>query len=63
MKKEFELDDTIKIVGCINIIGKEPKNKPYLAFSINSKVAFMKDQDIERFAVNILKVLKSKKLK
>lgn len=49
----------------IKIIGKEPNNKPYVAidFMHHNGVYIIPDKDLERFAVNILKALKSDKLK
>lgn len=74
MKTEFELDFPDSQVrvhgvkGVASIIGEEPGNKPYVSISITTSKpcnpsAFIKDKDLERFAVNILKALKSKKLK
>jgi hypothetical protein len=71
MKTVFELDHGLHERATIQIIGKEHDNKPYVA--INGKVGvpaglkdfsfFIKDKDLERFAVNILKAIKSKKLR
>lgn len=52
------LDDKIKIIG------GAPKNHVYVAIETNGlHYHFIQDKDLERFAVNILKALKSKKLK
>ncbi len=48
------------------IIGDRAKDeKPYVSINPyqNSNPVFIADKDLERFAVNILKALKSKKLK
>jgi|CXWL01.1.fsa_nt_gi hypothetical protein len=77
MKTEFELDEYKRAKGemtggSIYIIGKLPKWKPYIAIKVYHKNAegkvdhrglFIKDKDIEKFAVNILKSIGSKKLK
>lgn len=71
MKIKFDLDYNSaypKLTGVINIIGKNPVNPPYLSISFHKKgnqVAhgWVKDKDLERLAVNILKALNSKKLK
>lgn len=53
----------------VHIIGRSPKDKPYVSINVHGlKEATMAsgwipDEDLERFAVNILKALKSKKLK
>jgi len=69
--KQYELDknDAYPEVtrSFMNIIGKRPNDRPYLSVTFcNEKgqfaYAWMKDKDLERFAVNILKALKSKKL-
>ncbi len=54
--------------GIINIIGTLPESKPYLSISFQHKGnqiagGWIADKDLERFAVNILKSLKSKHLK
>lgn len=71
MKTEFELqafmggawiDSGFKI----EIIGNRPEHKPYISIEFgasSSQTHIMKDKDTERFAVNILKALKSKRLK
>lgn len=51
----------------LNIIVKEPKDRPYLSVTLQSNGhlvgnSWMEDKDLEMFAVNILKALKSKKL-
>lgn len=67
MKTEFELDTQFFIDRghSVTIIGEAPDYKPYVGFH-NVKgdtIGWIKDKDLERFAVNILKALKSKKLK
>jgi hypothetical protein len=71
MKTEFDLmiprsDGDIKSGFTLNIIGQEPNNKPHLSVDFGSagrsKVYVLADKDLERFAVNILKALKSKHL-
>jgi hypothetical protein len=51
----------------IEIIGKVPENDPYVVIHVNTYDihidAWIPDKDLERFAVNILKALGSKKLK
>lgn len=72
MKTEFELDATfptgskatVSIIGAGNLL----KWKPYVSFRIKTPNAVhvsgcIQDKDLERFAVNILKALKSDKLK
>ena len=52
--------------GVISIIGKAPHEKPYVTILVSGtegRTICIKDKDLERFAVNILKALKSKKLK
>lgn len=67
-KTEFELETIvgpeIQVVPHfkISIIGKRPENNPYVAIHINQRYYFIQDRDLERFAVNILKALGSKKL-
>lgn len=51
----------------IKIIGQAPSNKPYVNIEVVSMagvrtVLGIQDKDLERFAVNILKALGSKKL-
>lgn len=65
MKTEFELDaHKADYTGSkIKIIGKAPKHKPYVTIALtNRDTLFIEDKDLERFAINILKALKSKKL-
>ena len=50
-------------VASLEIIGERPRNKPYLSIGKCSEQVFIKDSELELFAVNILKALKSKKLK
>lgn len=42
---------------------KKRKGDPYVSIEINGVNMLIKDKDLERFAVNILKALKTKKLK
>lgn len=70
MKTEFDLmvpqsSGDRKSGFVLKIIGQEPKNKPYVSvdFMHSGGVYVIPDKDLERFAVNILKALKSKKLK
>ena len=70
MKISFELEPNSARPGqrgLLNIIGKRPDNPPYLSVSFQKygneiAHAWLPDKDLERFAVNILKALKSKKL-
>lgn len=69
-KTQFELvdSDDKSVVGNALIIGREPNYKPYVSLKLygkvdNSHYGFVADKDLERFAVNILKAIKSKKLK
>lgn len=67
MKTEFELEDVMTTKGTISIIGTRPKNSPYVSIDITSKEpsvrTYIKDKDLERFAVNILKALKKYPIK
>lgn len=67
MKTVFELDcHRAELKGStIAIIGKKPRYKPYVSITLPGKLGsiFIEDKDLERFAVNILKSLNSKKLK
>lgn len=71
MKTDFELEATMshptrieKTSNLIRIIGQAPKNAPYVVIEISHLTSmFIQDKDLERFAVNILKTLKSKHLK
>lgn len=64
MKTHFDLDNggDKKRKGQIKIIGVYPKYKPYVSVEINGVDMWIKDKDLERFAVNILKAIRSKKL-
>lgn len=64
MKTHFDLDNGGDKTrnGQIKIIGAHPKYKPYVSIDVNGVNMWVKDKDLERFAVNILKALKSKKL-
>ncbi len=76
MKTQFELEEYKRCNeitgGTINIIGNAPKWKSYVEITvyhknkegkIDHRDLFIKDKDLERFAVNILKALNSKHLK
>lgn len=69
MKTEFTLEqmqgaETWNSFTQIKIIGKAPEHKPYVVITSGSDDdLFIKDEDLERFAVNILKALNSKRLK
>jgi hypothetical protein len=67
MKTEFEVyelrNGKKETCGTLSIIGTQPDFKPYVSMKTTSNLSFMRDQDLERFAVNILKALKSKRLK
>ncbi len=73
MKIEFKLDAPMTYIqkATARIIGGSQNTKPYVAIdiirrgSVNWKdtSVFIQDKDLERFAVNILKALKSKRLK
>lgn len=75
MKTKFELDGVSVRNSCevkewggnIRLIGRSPLHKPYVSISISHEKTtfggFIQDKDLERFAVNILKALKSKRLK
>jgi hypothetical protein len=70
MKTAFLLENNSsypKQRGYVNIIGKRPDNPPYVSISFYHEGdqishGWIADKDIERFAVNILKAIKSKKL-
>lgn len=70
MKTEFELEVSSSPSGIrksgftMKIIGQQPKHKPYVSiyFGVN-QCYVIPDKDLEKFAVNILKALKSKHLK
>lgn len=71
MKTKFKLERTdvvgFKDDGFINIIGTRPKHSPYVSIIIGDPIdaepRFIKDNELELLAVNILKALKSKHLK
>jgi hypothetical protein len=70
LKTEFELEyatgGSIKVKSglMIRIIGSAPDNQPYVSIELGRDANyFIKDSDLELFAVNILKALKSKRLK
>lgn len=76
MKTEFTLDASLTwVIGNKNgfgkakatIIGKAPENKPYVSITLTNDVntladIYIKDKDLELFAVNILKALNSKRV-
>jgi hypothetical protein len=62
MKTKFDLEnvgDQNPLVGSIEIIGKSPKNFPYVSINDtkNSSCGFLRDKDRKTFAVNLLKAL------
>lgn len=67
MKTEFELEHATRSPSSwrIKIVGTKPKSLPYVSIWNLDNVAplFIQDKDLERFAINILKALKSKHLK
>lgn len=65
MKTEFRLEHADKMMSSffIKIIGKKPKHKPYVTIGDDVQSFFIPDEDLERFAINILTALKSKRLK
>lgn len=71
MKTKFELDCVTIATGesenRAEIIGFVPDSKPYVHISISklgkTMAGCIKDKDLERFSVNILKAIKSKRLK
>ncbi len=65
MKTHFDLDGggNKERKGQIKIIGYLPEYKPYVSIEMNGIDMWIKDKDLERFAVNILKAIKSKKIK
>ncbi len=74
MKTEFELelgagDEKAGHSMQIKIIGKKPDNLPYVAVygktspGATQVSGWIADKDMEQFGVNILKAIKSKKLK
>lgn len=66
MKTEFRLEHANKKLSAvyIKIVGTRPDYKPYVSIW-NDDLAplFIADEDLEILAVNILKAIKSKKLK
>lgn len=69
MKTEFELEnlssnESSLITGNIKIMGAKPKSSPYVVIEVKEiPYLFIKDKDLELFAINILKALNSKRLK
>lgn len=72
-KTQFELEGLGgDCSGAIEIVGARPEHKPYVVINLTSnlkngatilRTAEINRPDLERFAVNILKALNSKKLK
>ncbi len=72
MKTEFQLDSHLADLSRskISIVGTKPDSKPYVRIELpnlenvtsTNTCLFILDKDLERFAVNILKALKSKYL-
>lgn len=72
MKTEFQLEFVQTTNGKTEVVMTKNKveikvpnnNKPYVVITMaDDYYYFIQDRDLERFAVNILKALKSKKLK
>ena len=74
MKTEFNCEVSLSYVSGRNgtakakIIGKAPEDKPYLAITVCNETntladIWLPDKDVERFAVNILVAIGSKRLK
>lgn len=65
MKTLFRLEHSGKKISSYfaEIINKEPQHSPYVKIGDDVQSFFIPDKDLERFAVNILKALKSDKLK
>lgn len=70
MKTKFKLDTAHPFgsTATVEIIGTCPKWQPYVSFKLKTPNAVevsacIPDKELERFAVNILKALKSKNLK
>lgn len=69
MKTEFVLEqmeglETYDSLVKAKIIGQVPEDKPYVKFVFSGDDdLYIKDKDLELFAINILKALKSKRLK
>lgn len=57
MQSKMQVSSTEKIM----IIGQAPKDIPYVMIDVGTSY-FIQDNDLELFAVNILKALKSKHL-
>ena len=47
---------------CISIIGQAPEHATYVKIELTKSGYYLKDKDLETFAVNILKALKSNRL-
>lgn len=64
MKTLFKLEHADKEPSSwfMQIIGKDPVNKPYVSIGDDVQSFYIADKDLERFAVNILKALNSKHL-
>ena len=69
MKTIFELENLAtnesgEVTGKMQIIGVNPRCSPYVVILTSGAAwLYIKDKDLELFAVNVLKALKSKKLK
>lgn len=64
MKRIFRLEHANQKMSSFfaEIVGQDPKDSPYVSIGDDVQTFFIPDKDLERFAVNILKALKSKKL-
>jgi hypothetical protein len=67
-KTEFELESALPFdniaEGCkVEIVGNGVEMRPFVRLDIRGEILCIKDRDLERFAVNILKALESNKLK
>lgn len=70
LKTKFKLEclSDKRNKSIIEIVGKAPTDTPYVIIDIDaiakydSYTYFIPDKDLERFAVNILKAIRSKKL-
>jgi hypothetical protein len=72
MKTTFDLDSHLADLSgsTIQIVGKSPDHKPYVRIELprlenvtsSNTCLFIEDKDLERFAINILKAIKSKAL-
>lgn len=67
MKTKFELDVMDKfgtkmpaMKGEVEIIGEAPKDLPYFSISMGNLRGFVKDKELKKMAINILKCLSKK---